>query len=98
VLLVPTPIFKSYEALFTYTRIPAYSHTNSLSNPCCSSLSKSLYRSMCEVGAKLHGVCDVKAGTGLFAGHCFDMTEAQIAAFPELGLGITVHKDSSRCV
>ena len=45
---------------------------------------------MCAAGAKLKGVCNTPAGSkSLFKDGCFDMDESDIAAFPNITLGIT---------
>lgn len=48
------------------------------------------FKALCDAGKKLKGVCDVAPGSkGLLDGGCQTMTEAEVAAFPQLTLGIT---------
>ena len=56
---------------------------------------KSVFLAACgEDGAGPHGICDVDKSATLFDSQCFEMSEAQMAAFPplsiELGGGVTL--------
>ncbi len=47
--------------------------------------------SILKAGCGVHnytGICNVPAGSSLFDGKCFDMTAAEIAAFPSITLSV----------
>jgi hypothetical protein len=43
-----------------------------------------LIRGNCAGNASLHGVCDVPQNQSVLAGHCYDYTAAEVAAFPTI--------------
>lgn len=57
---------------------------------------KAAFGQMCQQGASLHGSCDVESGSTLFDRKCYQLTDAEIAAYPPLtfqlkGVTLTMH-------
>lgn len=46
------------------------------------------FLSLCSSGSKLTGVCGLSKANSLFGDYCFDMTEADISAFPTLTVSL----------